>query len=441
MRIENPRLRLLLGTQWRLIVAALVVVAVLSFAGAGLSYGERPTDTVTQEVDQQEVRTTTSHSAVVVQNGTVWENGTVLEDKPAYLLNATPTLDLTAETTVEGADDARIRHVWRLRILVTTNDEQFYANRTVLTNETLKGTTATTTTALNLPSVRERIAAVRAGTESAGTVTATLALDVQYCTDPGDGCAYTGNETYTAPLSIGGTTYAVAGDMGGSTSHASQTRTQVPQPRNWGSMLAMGLVGVVAVALAGGVWSQDPDEINVDQARINLHRTQYEQWISPGVIPMGISQQFVELESIEDVVDVAIDTNERVVFDRRRDLYAVISENVVYYFSTGGSWMESAFGRMNVPEDGDGEAFDSDVFGGASDPPGDFGYAEGGDMPFGDDVPDGEAGDETPFGDGGGFEGDGDADAGPFDGGEDADNDPFDDDAGDDGPFGGGDGD
>jgi hypothetical protein len=440
MKIQNPRLRLLLGTQWRLIVATLLVVAVLSFAGVGLSYGEQPTDTVTQQTNQQEVRTTTNTSAVVVQNGTVWPNGTVLEDKPVYLLNATPGLDATAETTVQGADTVRVRHVWSLRIRVTTNEETFYAERAVLANESSEGTTVTTTTAVDVQDVRERMIAIREGTASAGTVTATLALDVQYCTEPGDGCAYTGTETYTTPLTIGEGTYAVRGDMGDTTSHSSETVTEVAQPRDGGSLLALGLAGLAALGLAGAVWSQDPDEIDVEKARIDLHSTQYEQWISPGVIPMGISQQFVELESIEDVVDVAIDTNERVVFDRRRDLYAVISENVVYYFSTGGSWMESAFGRMNVPEDGDGAAFDSDVFGGASDPPGDFGYAEGGDVPFDQDVSEGE---EAPFGEGGPFDDDGGPPEGedsPFDGGS-ADGSPFGDDPdadsdADGGPFG-----
>jgi len=472
MTIENPRLRLVLGRQWKLLVVVLGVVALAAFGGAAATYGDQPTESRTLETNQQTVVTNSSDRATVVGNDSLWAKGTVLEDKPVYIVNDTPVVETRATTRVRGAEEARVTHVWRLTIRVQTGDEEFYSESRVLANETRRGTTVTTGTELDVPELTRRVANVSEKARGAGAVTVTLSLDVNYLTNP-DGDGYAGNETYAAPLELGGETFAVAGPLGGEASHSTSRTTQVTQPRDWGTIGSLGFVGLLALALAGAVVSLDPWEIDVDEAQVDLHRTRYEEWISPGVIPMGISQQFVELETIEDVVDVAIDTNERVVYDRRRDLYAVISENLVYYFSTGGSWMESAFGQMSMPGSGGGGGFDDDSpfgggpgggfgGGGPSAGPGGpedgdaFGFPEENGTPFddggsGEPFPAGDGpdaadtpfdGDDGPF-DGPGaagthFEGDVDGDAGsPFGDAEDAPDDPFGDaeDAPDD-PFG-----
>jgi hypothetical protein len=443
MTVDNPRLRLLLGTQWRLIVAALVVVALLSFGTAAASYGERPTETVTQTTNKQTVATTSTHQATVVANDSLWPRGTVLEDKPVYLLNDTPTVNVSATTAVDGASGAAVTHVWRLALTATRGESTFYSETETLANVTRRSTDVTTGVTLDPRSIADRMATIRKLSEGITVVAATLKLEVSYCTDPGGGCRYTGSNTYSTPLRIGDKSYEISGEMAGSTDHSSSQQSEVPQPRNWTPLVARALVGILALAGAGAVVSTEPREIDVGTARQDLHRTQYEEWISPGVIPMGISQQFVELETIEDVVDVAIDTNERVVYDRRRDLYAVISENVVYYFSTGGSWMESAFRGMEFDGDGPrpGDSNGDGPFAGAGGP--------GGDGPFdggpGGDGPDAEefgfpAESEGPFGDGedGAATFEGEDEESPFGGGGDGAPSPFGgEDEADESPFGG----
>ena len=427
MSVENPRLRLLLGTRWRLTVLVLVVVALGAFAGAGTTYANQPTEVDVQETHQRDVVTTSTTSAEVVRTDALWPRGTVLVDKPVYLLNATPTMNATATTRISGTNDARITHAWRLTIRVARGEETFYSETATLARATHRGTTASTTATLDVPAIRDRVGVVGEKAAAAGVVTATLSLQVTYRTDPGESFGYGGNETYSAPLALEPGAYAVAGDLGGEANHSRDRRVEVAQPRDWGQVTALALLGVVALVLAGGVVVQDPESIDVEAARIDLHRTRYEEWISPGIIPMGISQQFIELESIEDVVDVAIDTSERVVYDRRRNLYAVISENVVYYFSPGGSWMETAFSGMDVPGDGEGDAagpaFHPDVFGG--DGPGSDGDGAGGEV--------GAPGGEGAFGFGGDLR-DGGTEDGPFGESRDQD-DPFSESRDQDDPF------
>lgn len=65
---------------------------------------------------------------------------------------------------------------------------------------------------------------------------------------------------------------------------------------------------------------------------------------------MWIGDYHVSLDTLEDVVDVAIDTNERVVHDTQRGLFAVVNDGVVYYYSDRGLWEETAWPEMDLDD-------------------------------------------------------------------------------------------
>ena len=81
---------------------------------------------------------------------------------------------------------------------------------------------------------------------------------------------------------------------------------------------------------------------------------------------MWIGDYHVSLDTLEDVVDVAIDTNERVVHDEQRGLFAVVNDGVVYYYSDRGLWEETAWPEMDLEEqtaviNGDGDLSSKDL--------------------------------------------------------------------------------
>lgn len=156
-----------------------------------------------------------------------------------------------------------------------------------------------------------------------------------------------------------GNAYRVGDGLAWEANHSRVTTRQVAEPHDSSYPVGLLLFGVVFGGAAVVISRLDPDEIDLDVAMDDLHRRQYSHWISPGTLPFDLDHEFVELESLENVVDVAIDTQERVVHDRRRDLFAVISENVVYYYSRGGNWTETAFPQLQrsgegLPEDFEG---------------------------------------------------------------------------------------
>jgi len=128
---------------------------------------------------------------------------------------------------------------------------------------------------------------------------------------------------------------------------------------------------------------------------------------------MGVGSEYVSLDSLQDVVDVAIDTGQRVVYDDRRDVFAVISGEVVYYYSKDGDWNRVAWPQTEREEEEDSSFLEAFGMGedasapevGASPGPTEPGRADAG-TPTEADTPPGEA----PQG--------GDADVGPFGAGD-----------------------
>ena len=341
--IDNPRLRLLVGTHGRTLVVVLAVVGLFSLVGAGVTYLNPPTETVSEDVHEQEITTTATTSAVVQEDNELWPEGTELENSPVYLMNATPEMIVTAETDVAGTDDAVVGHEWMLIVEASHGEDEFWSESETLATETHEDTETSTSATVDAEAVYDRVTRVEETVAPASTVSVELVLVVEYETDPGGDHGYEGIETLSTELVVDEESYALAERLEAETPHAEQAEMQVTQPRDWAWIGVLGLFGLVSLGVGAGLYAQRPEEIDVEEVRNDLHRRRYAQWISSGTIPMGVNQQFVELDSLEDVVDVAIDTEQRVVYDERRELYAVLGEHVAYYFSPNGSWMATAF--------------------------------------------------------------------------------------------------
>jgi len=127
-----------------------------------------------------------------------------------------------------------------------------------------------------------------------------------------------------------------------------------------------GLSVLGTLALAGAVFVTRRSPADIDAARRAVHEQRYAEWISQGSIPMWIGDYHVALDTLEDVVDVAIDTNERVVHDQQRDLFAVLNDGVIYYYTDRGLWEETAWPEMDLQSqsavvDADGELPSDDL--------------------------------------------------------------------------------
>ena len=349
--IDSPRLRLLIGTHGMQLAIVLVGVATLALLMAGWLAFVPATETVTQQAHQQEITTSASTGALVTANDSLWPAGTELHDSPVYLYNATPSMAVTGETVVHGTDSAAISHEWTVTIQAETNEEVFWSESERLVPDTTmqEGAITQTTVTLDAADLRDRVERAERVVGTAGTVSAVLTLSVEYETD-----RYDGSTTVSTPIELQADAYGLSEELTDQSAHATAVQTEATHPPDHSVVYGLVAFALIAFAGAAGIVYSRPDTIDLDQARTDAYRRQYDEWISPGTIPDGLGQAFLAVESLEDVVDVAIDTNERVIHDARRDVYAVISDNVVYYHAIEGSWEDTIFPQFGFQGGGDG---------------------------------------------------------------------------------------
>jgi len=364
--IDNPRLDLLLARSGRSIVIVLAVVGVLAIGASGWAVAN-PETTTAPQFGEERVTTDAGTSAVVTENGTLWNEGERLTDSSVYVLNASPELTVTPktrlrETTGGSLEDANVTHELVLRYEATRDGSTFWneTHRVLRESPAVENGVATSEATIDIEDYRQRQQQLQREVSGIGSVSLTMELRVTYETG-----RQAGTLTSTAPLQITGNAYWVGGSLSDSATHSYQSgverTTESRSPALIGGLSVLG-----TLSLAGAVVVARRSPTDIDAARRAVHEQRYAEWISQGSIPMWIGDYHVSLDTLEDVVDVAIDTNERVVHDKQRGLFAVVNDGVVYYYSDRGLWEETAWPEMDLEEqpavvDSDGDLSAGDL--------------------------------------------------------------------------------
>lgn len=330
------RARLFVDEHDRELVRALLALAVLAAVGAAWVAATPETTRATERTDVQTVGADVHTGALVTTNDSVWERGTTLENRSTYFADVSPRLQLRAVTSVPEGQPVAVNESLTLTIAASRDGETFYTERRVLhrANRTVTDGRAAANATLDVPRIRERLNALQAEFGSVADLSTTVEYRVRY--DTGD---YRGTVTGRAPLVVDGNAYWLAGSLADEREH-SRTQTSVTESTN--ASLLLGLAGVALLGFGGaaGVWVYARREVDRDELLLELHSRQMSEWISDGEVPIFLDAEFVRLESLRDVVDIGIDNEKRVIHDERRNIYAVLDDDVAYYYSPDTSWRE-----------------------------------------------------------------------------------------------------
>jgi hypothetical protein len=324
-------------------VGALLVV--LGLLGVAVTLVFPPTTSVTEITERATVETQTGTSATVVGDHELYDDGETLTDEPVYVRGVAPTITVIERT--RAPPGVAVEQELALVYEATTPDGTvFRERRQVLA--TGRGTSdgeadvLETAATLEIAALTETLAAMREEVGDAGTVTVHLAVETTY-----EGDDYTGSLSDRQPLTVGEDSFVVPRITATADHHETESSEQplaeqVFQPTlpELGTVvishttpvfLVVGLVG--AITLLGLLRTRG--RVDPGRTGVEIHRHRYAEWISRGTLPetLGEWTTDVSLESLEALVDVAIDTETRVIYDPALDRYAVITDAATYLFA------------------------------------------------------------------------------------------------------------
>ena len=332
------RLRRVIGLYGPTLVGLLAVIGLLAGGSAWYVYASPPTETVNEEVDAVTVGSVVETRAVVTSDTPLYERGTNLTDKSLYLLTVSPNMTFTGRTTVPTDGEARVTTRLSIDMAAEYDGEAFWEERRTIVESrrrTEQGTVTASQT-VNMSALNRYVQRRREATDNIGTFSADLRLNVTYRAGE-----YEGQLTANAPLVFTGNGYLVDGEVAAERTHSrTVTRTEVGQsdPLVYGSL---AVVALLALGLAGAIGVEYRRGIDLQTIEDRLVRERHAEWISRGELPTSDEVRHVEIDTLADLVDIAISSNKSVIHDVEYDAYAVVDGDVTYFYAAGDVRVET----------------------------------------------------------------------------------------------------
>lgn len=330
-RVALLRARYLLVRHGNILAIALLLLGAVALAGAGWAQMHPSTTEVTDETHRQTIQSTLSTQAVVVEDSRLYTSGQTLRDQPVYLRSATPSPNLLLQTAVPDGERVTVNQRIELTYRAAREGETFWENTTTLvqTETTTSSGTVKIRTPLDINATQSRANAIRETIEGAGSVHVELRLYVSYETP-----RYNGTMSKPIALQITNDWYRL-GSPTATREHSTPVTRTVKIPGQEMRAAGPALLGVLSLGLGlvVGKFSRDESRgLEPSTMEEELHRMRYTDWISTGTIPDREGMTVIEVESLEALVDVAIDTNTRTIYDPDRDCYAIFDGSTTYWY-------------------------------------------------------------------------------------------------------------
>ena len=337
------RARAVLADRLAVVVAAFLL---LSVVGAGVTYGAVVAPGTTEETRTVEGWSSTNeygHSATVQQENPVYPVGTELENRSAYFTDASPVLD-GRHYAGFGADNGSVAAQTTLTLVMRAEDPEsgaaFWEQTERLSRETAEldpGESLRTPFTVNVSAVRDRLSRIESSLSSAGDTTVLVRAETVYRGEAGGEQI---NETVVDELTIrpSSQVYEVSGGDAESTSH---DRTVVrKKPIDAGPLQTVGgpLLFLLGLLCTGGAVKAGREGILdlTTHEQAALERAEFEDWVTIGGVPDDPPGERIRVSSLEGLVDLAADTNARIIQDEHLGHYVVFGDEYHYLYEPLG---------------------------------------------------------------------------------------------------------
>ena len=334
--------------EWFVLVIA-VLLALSLFGGwmAFSAYAEEPS----AETDERTVEawSTTGgfhHSAEVQQPNAVFDVGEQLSHEPIYYTRIAPELEgeFTHSYSADSGDVTVDVTLERQTRAVDDDDGEYWSTSEQLNSTTAEGVEPgderTAPFAVDVPAMVNETERIEASLgDTPGDVETVV---VAHVTMDGtiDGEQVQRSDRYELLIEPDGDTYSVDAPL--SDRQMVERTEEVESPVTasatgpiWGAALlfvSITALGAIAIGKSNGMLA--PSEAELEQYRVDTEREAFDDWISTGSIPDDVSERTrVEVDTLEDLVDVAVDHDRRVIEERDADgVYYVVEEDLLYVY-------------------------------------------------------------------------------------------------------------
>jgi hypothetical protein len=319
--------RLICATHGRAVAVGLLAVGLLAVGASGWVVTHPGTETVTEPGHVRTVGTSGSLAAVVTDDSPLYDRGTRLENGSVFLRAGTGDHTLRQRASLPEGKPVEVTQSLTLEVRAVRDGTAFWSERETLARRTatVRDGNATLAAGLDIDGLAGRLDRIENELRGVGRVRVRVHSAVAYDTG-----RYAGTLRAAAPLSVGDRAVSLEGALHAERTHTTPVVTAVSSGPNYLGSAVLALFGLGSAGVGVAVWRR---RNRVDPAAVERRRQRLRnaEWISRGELPARIDRTAVRIDSLQDLVDLAIDTDGRVVEDPERELYAVLADGVRYY--------------------------------------------------------------------------------------------------------------
>lgn len=335
------RYRQLLAENYAVVLAVLLVVGSVGLWMGYAAFLSPATVSEEQTVSTWSKSSQFTHGAEVTKRNPVYDVGTRLRDRQAYFPLVAPFLSGEHEFGYAASENASVDAETTLRLLIRSTDgEKTYwrsTQRLGASNDSDLGAGETLRTSYRFNLNRSRATIDRID-DTFGETIGEPEVVVQATTRvTGEVNGRPVDRSFTSRLVLtpDGDAFVVD-DPGTVRDSFSQTRT-VSDDREYPLLWRLAVPVLLLVGFGGAgafAWLRRRDWFSLDRSERNrLTRDRYEEWISHADLPTSLdypASKTVSVRSLMDLVDVAADSNNRVLYDAEQGRYVVLDDQRCY---------------------------------------------------------------------------------------------------------------
>jgi hypothetical protein len=347
------RVRALLDAYFPILFGAAILLAFVFGFWLFQVYAVEEVRTEQRTFVQWSESTELEHSALIVNESVPFEAGQRVEDRPIYYTTISDALDITYRYEHTAGAELDVSTDIFLRIRSVSGDDIFWEvtePRASTGSESVSaGENHTAEASVNIAELRRTIAEIQSQLGTEGSIeiaiVATTSIDGTV-----DGQAVNRTHGSLLRLAVSQTSFRVTDTETIDEEYTSTDTVETTQDASLLEMLAsllafsgsLTVLGTLAFARLRGYIELSGEEAEL--LEVYQQEQEFSEWITTGTFPSERDYEAtIVVDDLKGLVDVAIDTNKRVIKDEQLRVSTVLDDDYVYLYirpdSSASEWL------------------------------------------------------------------------------------------------------
>jgi hypothetical protein len=288
-----------------------------------------------------------TYSVPVTKENPLFEIGTRLEmGKPAYFLVASPTTDISFTYRLEPANSSEISGKLETMIIATGKgmsdgeEKIFWRKEFPLKSEEgntiWKGATVTRKFSIDVPEVKSMVNNVQEQLNYSKDANIEIVNRVNYHGKV-NGEKIFGTKDFAIPLIISSSYYQLPEKLDFSEDTNITRKVSSKSYPSLSSVFFPLALSLLSLVLASGTLictrKKNVEPEYKEKQEKERRRSPFKEFISRGKLPKDSNSLMkIEISSLQELIDVAVDMNSRVIYDEEVNTYFILQSGAMYIF-------------------------------------------------------------------------------------------------------------